>query len=130
MMNEQLQGKLVEIIDGMTAGVTAAKDFTLDQLPDVVTTYMQFSLVYETASLLFFVLLLAASLYVALTYGFFSKKRDRYGSTADSAITAMIFGGIASVLMLFITMIQFKHTLLIWFAPKVYLIKAIAELIR
>jgi hypothetical protein len=130
MMNEQLQGKLVEIIDGMMAGVTAAKDFTIDQLPDVVTTYMQFSLVYETASLLFFVLLLAASLYVTLKHGFYSKKTDRYGSTAESAIAAMIVGSASSAMMLVITLIQFKHALLIWFAPKVYLIKAIAELIR
>lgn len=129
-MKEELQLKLVEIINHIISGVSAAKDFTLSELPDVVTTFMAFSRAWETFNWLALAVAFGCALYVAIAKGYKSDKKDRYGSTADSAIAAMIVGTAASTLLGVSLIVQTKYLLLVWLAPKVYLIQTIAQMIK
>lgn len=129
-MNDQLQSRLVEIIDAITTAVTAAKDFTMAELPDVVASFMAFSRAWETFLWLALVAVCVGAAWVAIKHGYASKKVGPYGMTADSRIAAATFGtGIAGGMGI-AAIVQTKQMLMVWFAPKVYLLIHLAQLIK
>lgn len=129
-MNEELQLKLVEVLDGISQGVTQAKDFAVDQLPDVAQQYIMFGMVWETAA---FVMLVAAT--GLFTWMFLrgwrltSDKESSY-SEHDRGKMLMIFGSIPGFTIAIFSIAQLKAVLLVWFAPKLYLLQGIASLVK
>jgi hypothetical protein len=124
-MNEQLQGKLVEILSGIQAATRAAGDFALEQLPDIAQQYVMFARVSSIVTLVLLV--------VAVLFFLWSIKRCWVWMKAEEAYelspvlilpfgAAMFFAGVAYHKMI--------EVALVWFAPKVWLLKEIASLIK
>ena len=123
-MNDELQSKLVEVLTGISEGVSQAKDFAVEQLPDVAQQYIMFGMVWETT-----LLALYATFIALIAFGLW--KLWRSDTTDFEAVSAgTVFGGFSLVGLLFAFVIQLKPVLLVWFAPKLYLLQGIAGLVK
>lgn len=129
-MNDELQNKLAEVLGGIAEGVTQAKDFAVEQLPDVAQQYIMFGMVWETAA---FAMLVAATwLFTWMFLRGWKLANDDESSyrDADRGQMMMIFGSIAGVTTAIFCLAQLKAVLLVWFAPKLYLLQGIAGLVK
>lgn len=128
-MIDQLQAKLVEIITSIQDATKAGADFALTQLPDIAQQYVLYGRVTATTWLAAAVLAFAAALYVALRHGFFPKDRAGMYWTEDGRLLAAVIASIATVAAGFLSMHFAGKAALVWFAPKVWLIKELADLV-
>jgi len=122
-MNEQLQSKLVEILSGIQSATKAAGDFAMEQLPDIAQSY----LLYGRISLLLYVLLGVALFGVACL-------ALRAATRHDADEWTQVIGGVGSVFSaafgLGLIGVNLSGALLVWMAPKVWLLKELANLIK
>jgi hypothetical protein len=127
-MNDELQNKLAEVLGGIAEGVTQAKDFAVEQLPDVAQQYIMFGMVWETAA---FVMLVAATGFFGWMFWRGWKTPDEASwRDADRGQMLIIFGSIPGVFTAVASIVQLKTVLLVWFAPKLYLLQGIAGLVK
>ena len=129
-MNEELQSKLVEVLTGISESVAQAKDFAIEQLPDVAQQYIMFGMVWETTAFVVLTLLLLASLCVAWAgVKPFLSETPSY-EDEDGGLGLLLLGGIPSLFLGVGWVLQLKALLLVWFAPKLYLLQGIAGLVK
>lgn len=134
-MNEQLQSKLVEILSGIQSATKAAGDFAMEQLPDIAQSYVVYGRASLTAAFVLTVLVTVCFVFVALKYGYLSKdvvQSPHYnsGSWTDARTIAAIGGTILSLTMTLPISRQIGPLFLVWLAPKVWLLKELAGLIK
>lgn len=127
-MNEQLQTKLVEILGNIQSATKAAGDFALEQLPEIAQQYLLYGRVSIT-----FTVLLCFLITIACTWGllYCVKKLDscNYGGEAKYGF-GMVLHGVGVSGAATIGLCELSSLFLVWFAPKVWLIKEIATLIK
>jgi hypothetical protein len=122
-MKEELQGKLVEILTSIQAAAGKASDFAMEQLPDVAQSYVA----YGRVSTVLGVLLGAAGVaYAVWAFRRMSRDDTHYSMEPLYGISGAV-GGIGGVV---IALLSAESALLVWFAPKVWLLKEIATLIK
>lgn len=129
-MKEELQGKLVEILSALQSAAGKAGDFATAQLPDIAQQYIVYGRFQATATLVAYVLLLCLSLGISLKFGYLSAGKDHDGWWTNSRFFAAAFGTLASIFCLLGVFGWANSAFLVWFAPKVWLIKEIATLIK
>ena len=129
-MKDELQLKLVEILTAIQVGVGKSADFALEQLPDIAQQYVLYGRVWHTASVLWWLAILASSVWVALRFGFLSKKVNGWGSWTDVRLAAALSGTAAAGISSFILLLELRSAMLVWFAPKVWLLKEVAGLLQ
>lgn len=129
-MNDELQNKLAEVLGGIAEGVTQAKDFAVEQLPDVAQQYIMFGIVWETAA--FVMLAVATGLFTWMVLRGWKLWSDDESShhDADKGQMMMMFGSIPGIFTAISSIVQLKAVLLVWFAPKLYLLQGIAGLVK
>ncbi len=123
-MNDQLQGKLVEILSAIQAGARAAGDFAMEQLPDIAQQYVLYGRVVSTAYVVMFALLAICCVATVVMHA--RGKED----LLDCEPAIVIFGPIGGALSAAIAFVNFGPAMLVWFAPKVWLLKELAGLIK
>lgn len=128
-MKDELQLKLVEILTAIQVGVDKGADFALEHLPDIAQQYVLYGRVWSTVSVLWWLTMLAAFAWVALRLGFLSKKVDRWGNWSNTRIAAALAGSAATGISSFILQWELRSAMLVWFAPKVWLLKEVAGLL-
>jgi hypothetical protein len=134
-MNEQLQGKLVEILSGIQAATKAAGDFALEQLPDIAQQYVFYGRAISTFYLVASMILLSVMLVVCVKFGFANTKAvksDGYdkGDWLFGRMLSAMLGSAGSLLSFVFLCESIGRFALVWFAPKVWLLKEIASLIK
>ena len=132
-MNEQLQSKLVEILSGIQSATKAAGDFALSQLPEIAQSYVMFGRV-RTVAISAALLLFGAALLGLARWAYahpwntsnydFEKSQKR----SESNYLVMVFAGIPGSIFVMLSVLTFD--LLVWFAPKVWLLKELASLVK
>lgn len=118
-MKEELTGKLVEILTSIQAMAGKASDFAIDQLPDIAQSYVLYGRVSGSFSTAFFVIVSGF-----LAFGIKKTKKD-----FDNV--PIVFG--LALLLCFSTILSLlfiESTLLVFLAPKVWLLKELASLIK
>ena len=128
-MKDELQTKLTEILTAIQVGVSKTADFTSEQLPDIAQQYVLYGRVWGTASVLWWLAILTSSAWVALRLGFLSKKVDGRGGWTDKRFAAALAGTAAAVISSFTLLWELRSAMLVWFAPKVWLLKEVAGLL-
>jgi hypothetical protein len=150
-MKEELQGKLVEILTSIQAAAGKTSDFAMAQLPDIAQSYIAYGRALNTATILFALCLAALGGYLVSVIRkkdaaanqqfkadlaeFRASNRNQYASEpyrsnyfrADHLTPFQFIPFIFSVFILCMAAPQF---LLVWFAPKVWLLKEIAGLLK
>lgn len=125
---ETLQASLVNIINQATTGVQAGMNFLSEQMPDVIHQLLVWKL---TQNLFWFVIL---SIFTILLFTFCYKmikagqKKKDYN--ADGYYFAGFMIGIVGCGTLIASLVSINEALLIWLAPKIYLIEYAAKLIK
>jgi hypothetical protein len=130
-MNNELQNKLAEVLGGIADGVSQAKDFAVEQLPDVAQQYIMFGMLWETAA---FVMLLLGSAGFAVIFkiglNHMQKIEGRGYGDDTGPIMVMAGSGLMGFLMALFSLMQLKSVFLVWFSPKLYLLQGIAGLLK
>jgi hypothetical protein len=121
--NKELESKLVEVISSISENVTQVKDFAVEQLPDAAQQYLLFGMIWETIGFIIFLLLSAGSIKL-LIWGF------KNNAISDTGIFAILFGGIGSIIFSLLSIAQIQQVLLVFLAPKLYLIQGLANLVK
>lgn len=134
-MKNELQGKLTEILTSIQTTVGKANDFAIGQLPDIAQSYMVYGRVWITAEALTWFLLFSVLLFVCIRYGWNNKEAVHtlgwgMGDWYAHRIYITIFGTLGSIVCGVVALASIKSAALVWLAPKVWLIKEIATLIK
>jgi len=124
MEQVNLETKLVEILGAISDGVAQAKDFAVEQLPDIAQQYILFGRAWETI-----VLAISVAAVVGLVYGTVKIAKSQNIDDSEQWVMALMVGG-AAFLSLLIAIDRLKDFLLVWFAPKLYLIQGLAQLVK
>ena len=132
-MKEELNGKLVEILTSIQTAAGKASDFALEQLPDIAQSYVMYGRAVSLAHAA--VLLLIGG--VSLMYSRWAYQNpwntsdyswDRDKARSESNYIAMVAPAIVGGLFVITALLSFDY--LVWFAPKVWLLKELATLIK
>jgi hypothetical protein len=131
-MKEELQGKLVEILTSIQAVAGKASDFAMAELPDIAQSYVVYGRAVGLFWVVFGIALIAVGLLGLRHARAYTDGQDRtymdsflrfmYADYA-AAVLACIFGAVQLVLSV-------NQAALVWLAPKVWLLKEIATLIK
>lgn len=120
-MKEDLQDKLVEILTSIQNATGKAADFAVAELPDVAQQYLAYGRVYETATLVIYTLLLGLLLWALIKLIITEDSEN-----APAFVAILVAGG-----FLFVAWCEkIKIVLMVWLAPKVWLITELAKLVK
>lgn len=121
-MKEELQSKLVEILTSIQTAAGKASDFAMEQLPDIAQGYVAYGRAYTTTVVV--LCLMALAIIAAACY--------RLEKKADPAYRGLplFISALCSILPLGFLVANFGAMFLVWFAPKVWLLKEIAGLLK
>lgn len=116
-MKEQLQGKLVEILTGIQGAVGKASDFAMEQLPDIAMQYIYFSISAYCLGMITFGI---------ASYFIYRMTKKLYEEDEGACVlSGMFFLGTTSIALYNVHML-----LMVVLAPKVYLLKEIAGMLK
>jgi len=123
-MKDELSNKLVEVIGVIQNGVGKASDFAVEQLPDIAQQYIVYGRVYETT---IFVLFILAFIVLCVVVWVAIENEPKLG---EAVIPLTLFPGFAAMMCLVFAYFNIANLMMVWFAPKIYLIKGLAGLIK
>lgn len=132
-MKEELNSKLVEILTSIQTAAGKASDFALEQLPDIAQSYVMYGRAVSLAHAA--VLLLIGGVLLKYSHWAYKNPWNTSGYSfeqgrlrGDSNYIAMIAPAIVGGLFVITALLSFDY--LVWFAPKVWLLKELATLIK
>lgn len=132
-MKDELQLKLVEIISAIHHAVSKTGEFVAEQLPDIAQQYVVYGRVISAVGFIA-LLCLSAACFSLAWWAYHNPWFDRWGSSyhkperSESNIAVIIFGAIIGTLSIMVSFLSFNY--MVWVAPKVWLIKELASLIK
>lgn len=119
-MNDELQTQLAEVLVSITNTMTTASDFAVAELPDIAQQYIHFGMAWHTAA--FLISAIGACIAGTLALRGYHKAHREVGFGIQLVILVAAFATFAAAA-------SAKSMLLVWFAPKVYLLQGIAGLL-
>ena len=122
-MKNELEPKLVEVIGQLQGAVMKASDFAIQQLPDVVQSYILYGRISSLVTLM---------LELAILYGCWRlyKLPTKEGFYCDDVVAVkIVFSGTLGGGTLMLMFFSIQETVLVWAAPKIWLIKELGKLI-
>jgi len=125
-MQEQLLQRADAIFSSISNTVAKATDFAGEQIPDIALQYVMFGRVYSTA------LVLGSIVFIIGYMIFLYKNRE---SINDDKITGLVFtttivGAAGSMIASMMALFNFKELVMVWAAPKIWLITEIVKLVK
>ena len=129
-MKDDLQLKLVEILSQIQAGVIKASDFAMTQLPDIAQQYIVYG---RVKSIVVFMLLILFSIGMAIMarwvyknpWNSCSYSDDPRGEESSFWLFTCCF---LSPFFFCLAFLLFDY--LVWFAPKVWILKELTTLVK
>lgn len=121
-MQQELLNRADAILNSISTAVGTAKDFAMEQLPDIAYQFVTFGRFYESSAMFVASVFIAIGLYVVL---FVSRKYKE-----DNKVITIVVGVVMSIIGSLIVLGNFKTFALVWFAPKVWLMVEIVKLVK
>ncbi len=110
--------RVYSILDGLAAAVNATKDFAAEQLPDIAMQYVAFGRGYLTVYML---------LGIALAFLCVWSVKKAHKTDNTAFLVPIMLGGVGSIVIL---ADNTKPFIMVWLAPKVWLITEIVHLVK
>lgn len=128
-MNPDLQKQLAELLAKLMAATEQGAEWAAGQIPPLVAEKILFGRVWETSLLL--LLLLALLLASRVGFPFLIKgSRDWQGDGEEFAWVGLFVLSAASVAAVISAIHAFKAALLVWFAPRLYVVEWLKGLVQ
>jgi hypothetical protein len=127
-MENDLKAKLAEILTGIADNVGQLKDFAVEQLPDVAQQYIVYGRVLETA--VFLIVCALSIVMIKICIWGAKQMRIKGENSGPLEVMSLLIGGFASLFLITVLFCQIKPFLMVWLAPKIYLIQGISSLIK
>jgi len=132
-MNEKLVGQALDEISKMVIEVAKAKDFCIEQAPDIINqllVYKFYQSLFGVIVHVFFVLLFFATSYI-LYVKFFNKEKDIFKSDMAEMISILSFAfGVLTFVPLLFHIARVPVFIQIYLAPKIYLLEYASALVK
>lgn len=131
-LQEELLKRADSIFISISDNATKVADFAKEQLPDIAYQFIAYNKVYYTSltvtGFLFILLAFWLFIYVLVLDKFkmYSSPHDTSGIFAITLLSTIVSAMIGIPMFLS----TFKSTLMVWFAPKIFLITSIVELVK
>ena len=126
-MDEQVQGKALEIITSLQVTVSKAGSFAMEQLPSIAQQYVMYGRVKSLVH--FGVWAFIAVVLLTTAYRVYKNPWvDRHGDWKESSFSVVVFGGAIGAFCTLFAVYSFNW--LVWVAPKVWLIKELATVLK
>ena len=129
-MKDELQTKLAEILTTIQNGIGSSADFALEQLPDIAQQYVLYGRVWSTISVLVCLATTALVVWITARFGWVNKQTDEDEAWTEERILVSIFGSFVSVIGAIFFVLALKNAVFIWLAPKAWLLKEVAGLLK
>jgi len=132
-LQTELLNKADVILGYVGNTVNAAVEFTKEQVPDIAYQFITFNRAYLSFIELASAVVLGIGLWLVInvatrnTYGFAVEK---YRGWHDARTCALLFGGLLVFCSFLVFAINLKSFLLVWFAPKLFLIVSLSQLLK
>lgn len=128
-MKDDLQGKLVEILTSIQSAAGKASDFTLEQLPDIAQSYVAYG---RATAILYIAVCLTVwvAAILCLRWALKNPWSDRYNDRAESYYAAVTVSSVVGFVAGVSLVIAVHKGALVWLAPKVWLLKEIATILK
>jgi hypothetical protein len=131
-LQEELLKRADSIFESIAKTVTEAKNFAVEQLPDIAFQYIAFYRALYTFEMIVFVLLMVIGLYLLINISIrnvFEYKDLEYETDHRRFISGVAGGGM--ILVSFVVILNItKEFFMVWFAPKIFLIQTLVSLIK
>lgn len=127
-MKEELNGKLVEILTSIQTATGKVADFALEQLPDIAQSYIAYGRVHGTVMLA--IMVIAFVLFSRSFVANFKKANDGGDGTPELMFLSMIFCGFGLIITAISALSMIGGVFLVWIAPKVWLLKELASMVK
>jgi hypothetical protein len=132
-MSNNIENAVVTLINKAVQGMETATEFLVAEIPDVIQQLLMWHFAKYLILWLFFLLLIPLSIYVIFKVFKDYKVKvswacDDYGMSPIAIVLTLLFGGllVVSFSQIFIRI----DWLMIWLAPKVWLIEYAAKLVN
>jgi hypothetical protein len=124
-MKEELQNKAVEILTSIQTTVSGAKDFTLAQLPDIANQYITYGIVSNVTYSVGALIIATVCCWIACWCLRGMRIRD-----SETLFGGMMASTIVGLFFLYNFIVGLEETIMVIFAPKVWLILELSKLIK
>jgi len=129
-MKEELQSKLVEILTSIQTATGKASDFAMQQLPDIAQSYVAYGRVLYTV-LPLVLMLVAVAGFVVTAWAAKNPWRGEFGERRGfSNMLVQVVGVAVGGISVINAICLMPSLFLVWFAPKVWLLKELASLVK
>lgn len=118
-MNTEIQAKLLEVITDIQGQVRSAGE----QLPEIASSFISYGRIYETMFFIIMVALIAATI---KGVDFVSKNIN----WEDGVIAVCILGAAACIALFFVALSHLPKLLLVWVAPKVWILAELVKMVH
>ena len=125
-MNNEMQDKLVEILSSIQTATGKAADFAIEQLPDVAQSYVM----YGRISITFWLIASLAAIFGSWKLIRFSRKLLDEDAWSAGGTYGVVFGVAGMFIFPIMAVANLNAAILVWVAPKVWLLKEIAGMLK
>jgi hypothetical protein len=132
-MNDALNQQLLAMLQGLTDAAKTGGAWVAGQIPPLVAEKIAFGKVWEISYLVIAVIM--AGLFVKLTVKCWSKGtnyvRRSYGDDGEMGwYAAMLLTAGVALFFIIDSFITLRQVLLVWFAPRLYIVEWLMELMK
>lgn len=122
-MQTELLARADSIFAAIAKAAQSATTFAAEQLPDIALQYVAYGRAYTTVLLIIGIMFAITSIWLAVI----TWKRGTYADSGAATFVGMVITGLVSFGMIAPHLSNF---LMVWFAPKIWLIQNIITLVK
>lgn len=132
MLAPNLNDKLVEILSSIQKATEMSANFAIEQLPDIVQSYVAYGRVVNTVYSV--LLLLTTLLLIFVVFKIYNAyleecKSARYVDGSAYAFLA-IFPTVGAIVFSMATIHRITECILVWVAPKIWLLQSLSNMVK
>ena len=125
-MDDQLQQQLAAYLKEIATAARAGADFAIEQAPLVVQEKIAYARVSETA----FCVLAVLGAFIAAQAFVWGTREGGMDADNPLAFVAQLAGGILCVVLTIGSLAQLNTVMLVWFAPRLYILEWVMGLLK
>jgi hypothetical protein len=131
-LQQALLDRADAVMDSMSAAVSKASSFAADQVPDIALQYVAFGRASLTTYIVISLILLAVAFYLSVRVAIMNSRGYREDSYSwdDRRTAGMVVGLGFAMAGLGVFLHNLNNFIMVWVAPKIWLINEIALLVK